>query len=166
MDIRYSTGPNDVKRYTTEELRKEFLIENLYQPDTVQAVYSHVDRMVTLGIMPVTKVLPINDGIDVWANFGTNFFLERREVGVFNLGGAGWIEADGVRYDLGFEDCLYITKGTKEVLFGSNDKENPSRFYVVSAPAHKVCKTTFIWAMGGENQAFDDMDTFNVNEMR
>ena len=116
MDIRYSTGPNDVKRYTTEELRKEFLIQNLYQPDTVQAVYSHVDRMVTLGIMPVEKALPINDGIDVWANFGTNFFLERREAGVFNLGGAGWIEADGVRYDLGFEDCLYITKGSRYFL--------------------------------------------------
>ena len=98
MDIRYSASPNDVKRYTTEELRKEFLIQNLYQPDTVQAVYSHVDRMVVLGIMPVEKSLPIDQGIDVWANFGTNFFLERREAGVFNLGGAGWIEADGVRF--------------------------------------------------------------------
>ena len=161
MDIRYSTGPNDVKRYTTEELRKEFLIENLYQPDTVQAVYSHVDRMVTLGIMPVTKVLPINDGIDVWANFGTNFFLERREVGVFNLGGAGWIEADGVRYDLGFEDCLYITKGTKEVLFGSNDGNNPARFYAVSAPAHKVCKTTFISIADANKRPLGDVKTAN-----
>ena len=161
MDIRYSTGPNDVKRYTTEELRKEFLIENLYQPDTVQAVYSHVDRLVTLGIMPVTKVLPINDGIDVWANFGTNFFLERREVGVFNLGGAGWIEADGVRYELGFEDCLYITKGTKEVLFGSNDGNNPARFYAVSAPAHKVCKTTFISIADANKRPLGDVKTAN-----
>ena len=161
MDIRYSTGPNDVKRYTTEELRKEFLIENLYQPDTVQAVYSHVDRMVTLGIMPVTKVLPINDGIDVWANFGTNFFLERREVGVFNLGGAGWIEADGVRYDLGFEDCLYITKGTKEVNFASNDAANPARFYCVSAPAHKVCKTTFISIADANKRPLGDVKTAN-----
>ena len=161
MDIRYSTGPNDVKRYTTEELRKEFLIENLYQPDTVQAVYSHVDRMVTLGIMPVTRVLPINDGIDVWANFGTNFFLERREVGVFNLGGAGWIEADGVRYELGFEDCLYITKGTKEVLFGSNDGNNPARFYAVSAPAHKVCKTTFISIADANKRPLGDVKTAN-----
>ena len=101
MDIRYSAHPEDVKRYTTEELRKEFLIQNLYQPDTVQAVYSHVDRMVVLGIMPVNEALPIDKGIDVWANFGTNFFLERREAGVFNLGGAGWIEADGVKYELG-----------------------------------------------------------------
>ena len=94
MDIRYSTGPNDVKRYTTEELRKEFLITGLYQPDTVQATYSHVDRMVVLGIMPVNEVLPIDKGIDVWANFGTSYFLERREAGVFNLGGPGYIQAD------------------------------------------------------------------------
>ena len=65
MDIRYSASPNDVKRYTTEELRKEFLITDLYQPDTVQATYSHVDRMVVLGIMPVNEELPIDKGIDI-----------------------------------------------------------------------------------------------------
>ena len=144
MDIRYSTGPNDVKRYTTEELRREFLIENLYQPDTVQAVYSHVDRMVVLGILPVKESIPIDKGIDVWGNFGTNYFLERREAGVFNLGGPGVIIADEDSFALGFEDCLYITKGTKSVTFASKDPENPARFYLVSAPAHKACKTTFL----------------------
>ena len=144
MDIRYSTGPNDVKRYTTEELRKEFLIQNLYQPDSVQAVYSHVDRMVVLGIMPVKETVPIDKGIDVWGNFGTDYFLERREAGVFNLGGPGSIEADGESFRLGFEDCLYITKGTKSVNFASEDPENPARFYLVSAPAHRACKTTFL----------------------
>ena len=144
MDIRYSTGPNDVKRYTTEELRREFLIENLYQPDTVQAVYSHVDRMVVLGILPVKECLPIDKGIDVWGNFGTNYFLERREAGVFNLGGPGVITADEETFELGFEDCLYITKGTKSVTFASKEPENPARFYLVSAPAHKACKTTFL----------------------
>ena len=144
MDIRYSTGPNDVKRYTTEELRKEFLIQGLYQPDTVQAVYSHVDRMVVLGIMPVNEELPIDKGIDVWGNFGTSYFLERREAGVFNLGGKGYIQADEERFDLGYEDCLYITKGTKKVSFGSCDPADPARFYLVSAPAHKACKTTFL----------------------
>lgn len=144
MDIRYSANPNDVKKYTTEELRREFLITDLYQPDTVQVTYSHVDRMVIMGIMPVNEVVPIDKGIDVWANFGTNFFLERREAGVFNLGGNGFIEADGVRYELGFEDCLYITKGTKSVSFGSEDSVNPARFYLASTPAHRVCKTTFL----------------------
>jgi len=161
MDIRYSASPNDIKRYTTEELRKEFLIQNLYQPDTVQSVYSHVDRMVVLGVMPVNKALSIDDGIDVWANFGTNFFLERREAGVFNLGGAGYIEADGVRYELGFEDCLYISRSTKNVVFGSNDAAAPARFYVVSAPAHKDCKTTFISIKDANKRPLGAVETAN-----
>mgnify|MGYP001111519913 CR=1 FL=1 len=144
MDIRYSSNPNDVKRYTTEELRKEFLIQDLYQPDQVKATYSHVDRMVVLGIMPVTKEVPIDQGIDVWANFGTHFFLERREAGVFNLGGPGSITVDGEKYDLGFQDCLYITMGAKDVTFSSADGSAPARFYLVSAPAHKSYKTTFL----------------------
>ena len=79
MDIRYSASPRDVKRYTTQELRDEFLITNLYVPDAVQATYSHVDRMVVMGIMPVEETVAIDKGIDVWANFGTGYFLERRE---------------------------------------------------------------------------------------
>jgi len=144
MDIRYSASPRDVKRYTTQELRDEFLITGLYEPDTVKATYSHVDRMVVMGIMPVKEKVPIDKGIDVWANFGTSYFLERREAGVFNLGGKGFIEVDGVRYDLGYEDCLYITKGQKEVWFGSEDGAEPARFYLVSAPAHRACKTTLL----------------------
>jgi len=144
MDIRYSAHPNDIKRYTNEELRKEFLITDLYQPDTVQVTYSHVDRMLIMGIMPVNEAVAIDKGIDVWANFGTKFILERREAGVFNLGGAGYINVDGVRYELGFEDCLYIAKGAKDVVFGSNDSAAPARFYLASTPAHKVCKTTFL----------------------
>lgn len=144
MDIRYSASPNDVKRYTTQELRDEFLITDLYQPDTVQAVYSHVDRMVVLGIMPVRETVPIDKGIDVWHNFGTNFFLERREAGVFNLGGPGSITVDGTRYELGYEDCLYISMGAREVTFASEAAERPARFYLVSAPAHRACKTTLL----------------------
>ena len=95
MDIRYSANPRDIKRYTTRELREEFHIDGLYKPNEVTAVYSHVDRMVTLGILPVGESLPLEKGIDVWKNFGTSFFLERREAGFFNLGGAGSITVDG-----------------------------------------------------------------------
>ena len=98
MDIRYSCNQRDFKRYTTEETRQEFLIENLYVADEVVAVYSHVDRMVTLGCMPVKEEVPIDKGIDVWANFGTHYFLERREIGIFNIGGAGTIKADDDYY--------------------------------------------------------------------
>ena len=144
MDIRYSANPKDVERYTTEELRKEFLITDLYVADTVQATYSHVDRMVVMGIMPVSEKVSISKGIDVWANFGTEYFLERREAGIFNLGGKGYIEADGEKYELGYEDCLYISKGVKEVYFESADPENPAKFYLASTPAHKACKTTLL----------------------
>ena len=144
MDIRYSSNPRDVKRYTTQELRDEFLIQNLYVPDTVQATYSHVDRMVVMGIMPVKETVPIDKGIDVWANFGTRYFLERREAGIFNLGGKGFIEVDGIRYDLGYEDCLYIAMGAEKVSFGSVDGADPARFYLASPPAHKACSTTLL----------------------
>ncbi len=144
MDIRYSTGPNDVKRYTTEELRKEFLIENLYVADSVVAVYSHVDRMVTLGCMPVSEAVSIDKGIDVWSNFGTQYFLERREIGIFNIGGAGKITVDGTVYELGYKDCLYITMDAKEVLFSSDDPEKPAKFYMVSAPAHRSYETRLL----------------------
>ncbi len=144
MDIRYSCNQRDFKRYTTEEIRDEFLIENLYQPDQVGAVYSHVDRMVTMGILPVNETVSIDKGIDVWKNFGTSYFLERREIGLFNLGGDGVCTVDGTVYVMGRKDCIYITRGAKEVTFSSKDPQNPARFYGVSAPAHCSYETRLI----------------------
>ena len=144
MDIRYSCNQRDFKRYTTEETRNEFLIEKLFVPDEVVAVYSHVDRMVTLGIMPVSDTVAIDKGIDVWKNFGTHFFLERRECGMFNVGGAGTVTVDGTVYELGYKDCLYITRGAKEVTFASDHPAQPAKFYVVSAPAHTSYETRLI----------------------
>ena len=161
MDIRYSANQRDFKRYTTEETRQEFLIENLYVANEVVAVYSHVDRMVTLGCMPTTEVVSIDKGIDIWANFGTQYFLERREIGIFNIGGAGTITADGETFKMGYKDCLYITKGTKEVTFASDDAENPAKFYMVSAPAHKSCKTTFIPIEKAAKRPLGAMETSN-----
>lgn len=138
MDIRYGVNQRDFKRYSTQEIRDEFLIQNLYEADKVNSVYSHYDRAVILGAMPVTKVLSIEDGMDVWKNFGTAFFLERREIGIFNLGGLGSIEADGVTYTMNHHDCLYLTQGTKKVIFKSEDSKEPALFYMVSYPAHKA----------------------------
>lgn len=145
MEIRYSANQRDVKRYTTEELREEFLITGLYLADKVMSVYSHVDRMVTLGCMPVKETVPIDKDMDVWENFGTKFFLERREIGIFNIGeGAGTVTADGVTYHMNRKDCLYITQGTKSVTFASDDEEHPAKFYMVSAPAHCAYETKLI----------------------
>ena len=161
IDIRYGANQKDVKRYTTEELRNEFLVENLYRADVITAVYSHVDRMVILGCMPVNEIVPIDKELDIWSNFGVGYFLERREAGVFNIGSAGKIIVDGAVYELGNKDCLYISKGSKEVLFCSNDTKNPARFYAVIAPAHKTYKTTLIGIANAAKRSLGAAETCN-----
>lgn len=162
MDIRYSCNQRDVMRYTTDELRREFLITGLYKADEVVSVYSHVDRMVTLGCMPVRETVPIDKGMDVWANFGTKYFLERREIGIFNIGdGAGIVVTDGESYRLGVKDCLYITQGTKEVAFASEDSEHPAKFYMVSAPAHCRYETKLITIADASKRALGTLESCN-----
>ena len=161
MDIRYSCNQRDFKRYTTQETRDEFLITDLYRPDEVVSVYSHVDRMVTFGCMPVNETVSLDKGLDVWANFGTHYVLERREIGIFNLGGAGKIVADGIEYPLGYKDCLYITQGTKEVLFSSDDNDQPAKFYMVSAPAHCTYETKLITIAEAAKRTLGDVATCN-----
>jgi 4-deoxy-L-threo-5-hexosulose-uronate ketol-isomerase len=161
MDIRYSASQRDFKRYTTEETRAEFLIEKLFVADEILATYSHVDRMVVFGCMPVSEAVPLDKGIDCMKNFGTNYVLERRELGIFNLGGEGSIEVDGEVYEAGFKDCLYVTKGTKQVIFRSKDKAKPAKFYMISAPAHKVCKTTFLSMSDAKKKPVGDNATAN-----
>ncbi len=161
MDIRYSANQKDFKRYTTEETRNEFLIKNLYQNDEVVAVYSHVDRMVTLGCQPVNEVVSLDKGIDIWKNFGTSYFLERREIGIFNLGESGAIKVDGTTYKLGYKDCLYITMGAKEVLFSSDSKTAPAKFYMVSAPAHCSHETKLITINEAAKKPLGALETSN-----
>lgn len=162
MDIRYSCNQRDFKRYTTEETRKEFLIEELFKADEVISVYSHVDRMVTLGAMPVNENISIEKGMDVWHNFGTQYFLERREIGMFNVGnGSGKVSVDGTVYELGPKDCLYITKGAKEVIFSSDDATNPAKFYMVSAPAHTSYETKLIKIADAAKKPLGAMETSN-----
>ena len=161
MDIRYSCNQRDFKRYTTEETRREFLIENLFVPDEVTAVYSHVDRMVTLGVMPVHEKVPLDKGIDIWKNFGTHFFLERRELGLFNVGGQGRVTVDGTAYDLGYKDCLYITMGAKDVCFESASPDAPAMFYIVSAPAHTAYETKLIKIADAAKKPLGSLETSN-----
>ena len=161
MDIRYSVNQRDFKRYTTEEMRSEFLIETLFVPDQVTAVYSHVDRMVTLGVMPQKEQVPLDKGIDVWKNFGTAFFLERREAGMFNLGGPGAVTADGITYELGYKDCLYLTRGNKEVTFASMDEAAPAKFYIVSAPAHTSYENRRITIQEAAKKPLGSLETSN-----
>ena len=144
MDIRYSTGKEPFKTMTTEELRKEFLIQNIFISDQVSAVYSHVDRIVTMGAMPVTKEINLEMNIDPWKNFGVNYLLERRELGTINIGGDGVVKADGAEYEVKNYDALYLPMGTKEVTFASKDSSKPAKFYILTCPAHKPCPAKLI----------------------
>ena len=113
------------------------------------------------GDKPVNEAVSLDKGIDCMKNFGTSYMLERREIGIFNIGGAGSIEADGETFQLGFQDCLYITKGTKSVVFRSGDPRAPAKFYMVSAPAHKACKTTFLSIADAKKKPVGDEATAN-----
>ncbi len=140
LDIRYSTHPDDSKLYTTEEMREKYLIEKVFEADEISLTYSHFDRIVAGGAMPVKKALKLESGKE----FGTDYFLERREMGVINVGGKGKITLDGAVYTLNPRDGIYIGMGTRDVVFESEDKKNPAKFYINSAPAHTSYPTVHI----------------------
>ena len=144
MDIRYSTGKEPFKRMTTEELRQEFLITDMFKADDVSAVYSHVDRIVTMGAMPVKEKVSLEKNIDPWKNFGVTYVLERRELGTINIGGPGRVFADGTEYPMKHWDGLYLPMGTKDVKFASDDPENPAKFFICTTPAHTPKPATHV----------------------
>jgi len=139
MEIRYSWHPNDVKHYTTEQLREHFLIQELFIPGKLKTVYSHVDRIMVLGACPSGSAIKLEAGKEL----GVTYFLERRELGIINVGGAGTVTLDGEKYDLNPRDGLYVGMGVKDVVLESKDANNSAKFYMNSAPAHKsypICK--------------------------
>lgn len=140
METRYAIHPEDMKQYTTEELRREFLVEALFEPGQVHLTYTHNDRMIFGGVTPTEGELSIK--LD--KELGTEYFLERRELGIINIGGEGFVILDGTKYDMQGRDGLYVGKGTREVLFGSNDANQPAKFYINSTPAHHTYPTVKI----------------------
>jgi 4-deoxy-L-threo-5-hexosulose-uronate ketol-isomerase len=136
MDIRYSTGKEPFKTLNTEQLREEFLIQNIFIENDVTSTYSHVDRIVTLGAMPTNKEIALDKNINAMSDFGVNFFLERRELGIINIAEKGLVKVDGKEFILNHYDALYLPMGTKEVLLSSLDSKNPAKFYMNSTPAH------------------------------
>ncbi len=144
MEIRQSSNSKDAKHYTTDRLREEFLIEDLFVSGTIKRVYSHIDRIIVMGIVPAGEAIELGQNLDIMYNLGTDYFLERRELGVINMGQKGSIIIDGKKYEMNARDGLYVGKGTKEVLFESEDSNRPAKFYALSAPAHKTYETTHI----------------------
>ncbi len=132
METRYTHSPEDIRHYSTEQLRKEFLVEKVFEPGKISLTYTHNDRMIFGGVTPTEKELEIT--LD--KELGVDYFLERRELGVINIGGPGFIEIDRQKEEMKKQDGYYIGKETRHVVFSSQDAENPAKFYISSVPAH------------------------------
>lgn len=140
MELRTAVSPRDVKHYTTDRLREEFLIQNLFVPNDIRLIYSHIDRIITGAATPTDKPLVLTAGDELRATY----FCERRELGVINIGGKGTITVDGTAYELETKDGMYIGMGSKDISFASVDPKNPAKFYLNSAPAHMTYPTVLI----------------------
>jgi 4-deoxy-L-threo-5-hexosulose-uronate ketol-isomerase len=134
IDTRHAMHFTQARTLDTAGLRREFLVEEIFRDDALTMTYSHIDRIVIGGIMPVSG--PVELPASLGKSFGVASFLERREMGLINIGGPGWAEVDGVSHEIGSEQALYIGMGAREVRFGSNAAAQPAKFYYNSAPAH------------------------------
>lgn len=130
---KYAVHPADFKNYDTQRIREEFLIPNLFEADEISLEYSLYDRYIVGGIYPVSKVLKL----ETFDSLKAPYFLERRELGIINVGGKGVVKADGEVYEIGYKEALYLGQGNVEVTFESADANAPAKFYINSAPAHK-----------------------------
>jgi 4-deoxy-L-threo-5-hexosulose-uronate ketol-isomerase len=132
MDIRQAVSPEQMKSLDTEEIRKRFLIEGLFAKNEINLVYSHIDRIIAGGACPQDQALDLR----VTKELGVDFFLQRRELGVINIGSQGTVAVDGRDYLLDRKECLYVGMGSREVSFRSQDRNHPAKFYLNCAPAH------------------------------
>ncbi|HTR29122.1 MAG TPA: 5-dehydro-4-deoxy-D-glucuronate isomerase [Puia sp.] len=132
MEIRFGHSPGEVQGMTTDELRRAFLTDKLTESDRIRSVYSHYDRLIIGGAQPVTRRLALETHPELKADF----FLERREIGIINVGGKGKVFAGNAEYDLDKLDCLYVGRGVRRVELASRYPEHPASFYFLSAPAH------------------------------
>lgn len=161
MEIRTASSPRDVKHYTTERLREEFFIEKVFYEDEIRLVYSHIDRIITGAAMPVKGTLRLEAGAELRASY----FLERREMGVINIGGEGVISVDGREYTVAHRNGMYIGMGSREVTFASKDPKEPAKFYINSAPAHRTCPTVLIKVEGQEEEGVVIIKDENKKEL-
>lgn len=168
FSFRYASNPIDARKYDTQEIRNQFLIDNLFSENEVNLTYSMYDRYIVGGIMPVSKVLKL----ETIPYLKSEYFLDRRELGIVNVGGKGTVTVDGEVFELNKKEALYIGMGAKEVLFSSNE-ENPALLYINSAPAHthfpnkKVTKENAIVIQLGEEKTANKriLNKLIVNEI-
>ena len=157
IELRYASHPNDAKSYDTARLRKEFLIENVFIPDEIALVYSMYDRYMVGGAMPVSNELVLETSDEL----KSKNFLDRREMGIINIGGGAIIHAGGKIFNIGFKEALYLGRGTHGVVFKSVDRKNPARLYINSAPAHQTYPSRHIKLADAEVVVLGSMESSN-----
>lgn len=162
--VRYAAHPEDAKHYDTKRIRRDFLIESVFTADEVNMVYSMYDRMIVGGAMPVTEQLTL-EAIDP---LKSTYFTTRREIGIFNVGGEGYVKVGNETFELGYKEALYIGRGERNVIFCSKDGKSPAKFYFNSCTAHtaypcrKVTKADAITTSMGEQATSNER---NINKM-
>jgi len=164
FEERLNYHPDDFKGYDTNRIRKEFLVEKIMDTDNIRLVYSHIERFITGGAMPVHQDLLL-ETVDA---LKASFFLERRELGVINIGNTGSVWVDGTEYVLHFKEALYVGRGNKKVIFRSADPSKPAKFYLNSAPAHKefpVAHITFDKARVIKTGALETSNERQINQL-
>ncbi|MDP9049065.1 MAG: 5-dehydro-4-deoxy-D-glucuronate isomerase, partial [Bacteroidota bacterium] len=157
MKTLHSVHPDDFKHYTSALIKERFLLDHLMGPDAINCAYTLYDRMIAGVANPVNQQLQLEN----YSNLKANYFLERRELGIINVGGDGAVIADGKTYPLKKLDCLYVGKGTKSVVFLSDDNTNPAVLYLLSAPAHAAYPTTLMTNSGAIKVTLGDLSTAN-----
>lgn len=161
-NIRYASSPEAVKKYDTQQLRDEFLIQNLFYTDALNWVYTHYDRFMVSGVVPIKKAVAL-ETIDP---LKASYFLERREMGIINIGDSGVVTVDGSEYKLENKEALYLGKGNKKVTFSSKSNSNPAKFYLNSTPAHKAYPNKKIGINDVEVVELGSPETANARTLR
>lgn len=161
-EVRYAFSPQEVSKFDTEALRKEFLVQKIMTQDDLRWVYSHYDRYMVAGAVPVETTIKL-EPIDPQK---ASCFLERRELGIINVGGKGSVIVNGENFDLEFKEALYVGRGNSEVVFYSENKLNPAKFYLNSTPAHKEYPTKKINLSEAEIVELGSLETANHRVIR
>jgi 4-deoxy-L-threo-5-hexosulose-uronate ketol-isomerase len=162
ISVRQACSPAEARRFGTDELRRNFLLDGLFAPGAVGMTYSHVDRVVVGGAVPTQEALPLLSSKPI----GADPFLARRELGIVNIGGDGAVEADGAAFAMASRDCLYVAMGTASLSFASADPRRPARFYFVSYPAHARHATVKIAEADANRIDLGEPSQANVRTLR
>ena len=137
MKVIHSVHPEDFSNYDTKKIRENFLLDNLVQPDKIECVYTHYDRMIIGAANPIDQALQLG----TYEQLKADHFLSRREIGIINIGGNGYVTVDREKFELEKQDCLYIGKGKEKIIFSSVNKSSPAKFILFSCPAHQEFPT-------------------------